>query len=279
MPLCGWLLQAWPQSQDLAVFQYSDSDHALEWAEDRLIATLAPPTDPTQETALADNDLCVTLSGEERAGLAAIAQRLEFAAGTPVFRTGEAANALFLVAQGRFEVLLPAPGQPPRRLSTLSPGMYFGELPLASGNPARPMWWRATAGPAGASPLRRSSAGLKIRLLSTIASRLAESLAEQARVRRLVSGPGDATDQKSGRFQYPNIQEKAMSDRVYKLVEVVGTSSNGTDDAIRNAITTAGKTIRHIDWFEVVKTTGHVLDSKIAHFQVTLKIGFRLESD
>ncbi|MGB4335686.1 MAG: dodecin family protein, partial [Chromatiaceae bacterium] len=43
--------------------------------------------------------------------------------------------------------------------------------------------------------------------------------------------------------------------------------------------TTAGKTIRHIDWFEVVKTTGHVLDSKIAHFQVTLKIGFRLESD
>ena len=76
-----------------------------------------------------------------------------------------------------------------------------------------------------------------------------------------------------------NLQEKAMSDRVYKLVEVVGTSSNGTDDAISNAITTAGKTIRHIDWFEVVKTTGHLVDSKIAHFQVTLKIGFRLESD
>lgn len=70
-----------------------------------------------------------------------------------------------------------------------------------------------------------------------------------------------------------------MSDRVYKLVEVVGTSSNGTDDAIRNAITTAGKTIRHLDWFEVVKTTGHLQDNKIAHFQVTLKIGFRLESD
>lgn len=70
-----------------------------------------------------------------------------------------------------------------------------------------------------------------------------------------------------------------MSDRVYKLVEVVGTSSQGTDDAIRNAITTAGKTIRNLDWFEVVKTTGHLVDSKIAHFQVTLKIGFRLESD
>ncbi|WP_295388612.1 dodecin [uncultured Thiodictyon sp.] len=70
-----------------------------------------------------------------------------------------------------------------------------------------------------------------------------------------------------------------MSDRVYKLVEVVGTSSTGTDDAMHNAITTAAKTIRHIDWFEVVKTTGHVVDGKIAHFQVTLKIGFRLETD
>ena len=70
-----------------------------------------------------------------------------------------------------------------------------------------------------------------------------------------------------------------MADRVYKLVEVVGTSSTGTDDAIRNAITTAAKTIRHIDWFEVVETRGHVVDGKVAHFQVTLKIGFRLESD
>jgi flavin-binding protein dodecin len=70
-----------------------------------------------------------------------------------------------------------------------------------------------------------------------------------------------------------------MPDRVYKLVEVVGTSSTGTDDAIRNAITTAAKTIRHIDWFQVVETRGHVVDGKVAHFQVTLKIGFRLESD
>jgi flavin-binding protein dodecin len=66
---------------------------------------------------------------------------------------------------------------------------------------------------------------------------------------------------------------------VYKLVEVVGTSSTGTDDAIRNAITTAAKTIRHIDWFEVVKTSGHVVDGQVAHFQATLKIGFRLDRD
>ncbi len=70
-----------------------------------------------------------------------------------------------------------------------------------------------------------------------------------------------------------------MSDRVYKLLEVVGTSSTGTDDAIHNAITTAAQTIRHLDWFEVVKTSGHIVDGKVAHFQVTLKIGFRLESD
>lgn len=70
-----------------------------------------------------------------------------------------------------------------------------------------------------------------------------------------------------------------MNDRVYKLVEVVGTSNEGSDAAIRNAIETAAQSIRHIDWFEVVETRGHVAGGKVAHFQVTLKIGFRLESD
>jgi flavin-binding protein dodecin len=74
-------------------------------------------------------------------------------------------------------------------------------------------------------------------------------------------------------------EEKEMSDRVYKLVEVVGTSHEGTDAAIRNAIEAAARTIRHIDWFEVVETRGHVVDGKVAHFQVTLKVGFRLESE
>jgi flavin-binding protein dodecin len=68
-----------------------------------------------------------------------------------------------------------------------------------------------------------------------------------------------------------------MSNHVYKLVELVGSSSTGTDDAIRNAIETASKTLRHIDWFQVVETRGHVADGKVAHFQVTLKVGFRLE--
>jgi len=68
-----------------------------------------------------------------------------------------------------------------------------------------------------------------------------------------------------------------MSDHVYKLVDIVGSSSTSSDDAIRNAVAAAAKTLRRIDWFEVVETRGHVTDGKVAHFQVTLKIGFRLE--
>ena len=68
-----------------------------------------------------------------------------------------------------------------------------------------------------------------------------------------------------------------MSNHVYKLVELVGSSATSSDDAIRNAIETAAKTLRHIDWFEVIETRGHVADGKVGHFQVTLKVGFRLE--
>ena len=68
-----------------------------------------------------------------------------------------------------------------------------------------------------------------------------------------------------------------MPNHVYKLVELVGSSTVGSDDAIRNAIATAGKTLRHLDWFEVTETRGHIADGKVAHFQVTLKAGFRLE--
>jgi len=68
-----------------------------------------------------------------------------------------------------------------------------------------------------------------------------------------------------------------MTDHVYKLVEIVGTSTLGTDDAIRKGLEKAAKTLRRIDWFEVLETRGHVADGKVAHFQVTLKVGFRLE--
>ncbi len=71
--------------------------------------------------------------------------------------------------------------------------------------------------------------------------------------------------------------ESAMSEHVYKMIELVGSSPNSTDDAIRNAIARAGKTLRNLDWFEVLETRGQLVDGKVAHFQVTLKVGIRLE--
>lgn len=68
-----------------------------------------------------------------------------------------------------------------------------------------------------------------------------------------------------------------MSAHIYKMIELVGSSTIGTDDAIRNAIDKAAQTVRHMDWFEVVESRGHIVDGKVAHYQVTLKIGFRLE--
>lgn len=66
-------------------------------------------------------------------------------------------------------------------------------------------------------------------------------------------------------------------DHVYRVTEIVGSSPNSTDEAIRNAIARANATVRHLDWFEVTETRGHIENGQIGHFQVTLKIGFRLE--
>lgn len=68
-----------------------------------------------------------------------------------------------------------------------------------------------------------------------------------------------------------------MTNNVYKVVELVGTSTTSIDDAVRIAIDTAGKTLRNLDWFEVVETRGHIANGKVAHFQVKLKVGFRFE--
>lgn len=68
-----------------------------------------------------------------------------------------------------------------------------------------------------------------------------------------------------------------MSDHVYKIVEIVGSSAESTDAAIRNAIERAGKTLENLNWFEVLETRGHIEGGKVAHFQVRLKIGFRLK--
>jgi flavin-binding protein dodecin len=68
-----------------------------------------------------------------------------------------------------------------------------------------------------------------------------------------------------------------MSDHVYKSVEITGSSPEGVTQAIDRAIAKATETLRNIDWFEVTSIRGHVADGSVAHYQVTLKIGFRLE--
>jgi len=68
-----------------------------------------------------------------------------------------------------------------------------------------------------------------------------------------------------------------MTDHVYKLLELTGSSATSSDDAVRNAIAKAGKTMRNMHWFQVTETRGHINGDKIAHWQVTLKVGFTLE--
>jgi hypothetical protein len=68
-----------------------------------------------------------------------------------------------------------------------------------------------------------------------------------------------------------------MSDHIYKHVELTGSSSTTLEDAIRNAIARASKTLRNMRWFEVVDTRGQIENGKVAHWQVTLKIGFTLD--
>lgn len=68
-----------------------------------------------------------------------------------------------------------------------------------------------------------------------------------------------------------------MSDHIYKKLELTGSSTKGTDDAIKNAISKASESIHNMDWFEVVETRGHIQDGAIAHWQVTIKVGFRLD--
>lgn len=70
-----------------------------------------------------------------------------------------------------------------------------------------------------------------------------------------------------------------MSNRVYRVTEVVGTSTEGIDHAIRNAVERASRTLRHVDWFEMTQVRGQVKDGTVEHFQVGLKLGFRLEDD
>jgi len=68
-----------------------------------------------------------------------------------------------------------------------------------------------------------------------------------------------------------------MSEHVYKIIEVVGSSKTSIDDAVQNAVAKASKTVRDLRWFEIVETRGYIENSKVAYWQVTVKIGFNIE--
>ncbi len=75
------------------------------------------------------------------------------------------------------------------------------------------------------------------------------------------------------------LHDGGMSNRTYRVTEIVGTSTDGVTEAIENGIRRAGKTLRHLDWFEVEQIRGQVVDLDVEHYQVTMKLGFRLEDD
>jgi dodecin len=70
-----------------------------------------------------------------------------------------------------------------------------------------------------------------------------------------------------------------MADHVYKTIELVGSSTRGMEDAVQKAIAKAAETVRNLRWFEVLDTRGHIEGGRVAHWQVTLKLGFTLEAE
>ena len=70
-----------------------------------------------------------------------------------------------------------------------------------------------------------------------------------------------------------------MPDHVYKTIELVGSSTRGMEEAVQKAITKAAETVRNLRWFEVLDTRGHIEAGKVAHWQVTVKLGFTLEDE
>lgn len=70
-----------------------------------------------------------------------------------------------------------------------------------------------------------------------------------------------------------------MADHTYRLTEIVGTSKEGIDAAVRNGVARASTTLRGLDWFEVAQVRGHIQDGVVEHFQVTMKLGFRIEDE
>jgi len=80
-------------------------------------------------------------------------------------------------------------------------------------------------------------------------------------------------------MRYNRAKGKAMPDHVYKIIEITGTSTKSEEEAIQNAVARASKTMHSLRWFQVTETRGDIKDGKVAHWQVTVKIGFTLDEE
>jgi flavin-binding protein dodecin len=95
---------------------------------------------------------------------------------------------------------------------------------------------------------------------------------------------GEAGEKKAckrfrGRTELLTNRRMTMPDHVYRIIQVAGSSEKSIEDAIQTAVGRASRTLRQVGWFEVVETRGHVEDGKVAHYQVTLKVGFTLDDN
>jgi flavin-binding protein dodecin len=76
-----------------------------------------------------------------------------------------------------------------------------------------------------------------------------------------------------------SLEEFAMAEHTYRVTEIVGTSPDSIDQAIRNGLARTSTSIRHVDWFEVTQVRGQIKDGEVQHFQIGMKVGFRVEDD
>jgi glutaminase len=128
--LARYLEQGIEEGGDRHLFAFADTDHALQWCEDRLLAPHGPEDSTKPRVELVDQDLCRGLDTDDLRQLAAIVTRVTFDAGETIFHCGDRAGSLFLILEGEVEVLLPTTTGRHRRLAVLSPGMSFGEMAL-----------------------------------------------------------------------------------------------------------------------------------------------------
>jgi flavin-binding protein dodecin len=92
-----------------------------------------------------------------------------------------------------------------------------------------------------------------------------------------MSGRDGAIDYEARTAALRNLEVAGASEHIYRVIELVGTSDKSIEDAITSAISRADRTLRNLRWFEVARTSGHIVDGTVAHYQVTLKVGFTME--